>query len=237
VTRVGEQAPLNGHSQLRLPDRRTCLWITDPLWFAGVPLCGAVLADVGEWQRRTDSVVVVDGTFAYMEWEGPCPAGVASLDPDLTYRLVCPTKALALHGFRFAYAIAPRRDATEFMEFHGRMHGATSLVDRIFAHRAVELLGDRFPSRTLWPYVRQRVDAITASGAIRDVVTPTSGYFVFAASAAPESEVVGLGSGCFSATGHSEHVRINVLDDDVVTYLLGGAMSAADEWEIAPRGR
>jgi aspartate/methionine/tyrosine aminotransferase len=222
VSRVADRAPLDGQNpHLRLPNRRSCLWITDPLWFAGTPLSPEIIAEIGAWQSRTDSVVMVDGTFAYMEWDGPVAAPTAALDPNLTYRLVCPTKTLALHGFRFAYAITPDAAATEFREFHGRMHGATSLADRLFAHRAVSLLNDKTPAKTLWPYVRQRLDGLLAAGAFDDVLMPTGGYFVFGKPAVSSAHTVGLSSECFSTSLASEYVRVNLLDDEVVDYLLG----------------
>jgi len=48
-------------------------------------------------------VVVVDGTFQYLQWAWPerCER-TSTLLRERTIRLVCPTKSLALHGIRFA---------------------------------------------------------------------------------------------------------------------------------------
>jgi histidinol-phosphate/aromatic aminotransferase/cobyric acid decarboxylase-like protein len=220
VSRVSKAAPLEEDVELTLPRRRTCLWFTDPLWFAGRPVPKSVLDQVVGWQERTGSTVVVDGTFAYMGWNGPRPEGAVRLDPQHTLRLVCPTKALALHGFRFAYTIAPSRLAVDFTDFHGRLHGASSLSDRMFAHRAVNVLRSKFPVRSLWPYVADRYERIAAAGVLGRHIRPGCGYFLFGRVPDAQNEAVALDTACFEVSGHKGHVRINLLDDTVVDYLL-----------------
>ena len=221
VKRVARSAPITGKVELDLPRRRTCLWLSDPLWFAGVPMPQDVFDQVSTWQQATGSRVVVDGTFAYTEWAGSRASGASKLDPDLTYRLVCPTKALALHGFRFAYAIVPSAASVDFTELHGRMHGASSLVDRLFAHRAIEVLESSTPSLTLWRYVAQRHAALRSSGLMLNDMQPTGGYFAFARLSLAPDQAIALDSYCFDANEHRGFVRLNMLDDDVYAFITG----------------
>jgi histidinol-phosphate/aromatic aminotransferase/cobyric acid decarboxylase-like protein len=220
IVRVAATAPLSADVELTLPARRTCLWLTDPLWFAGSPLASSYIDQVASWQQASGSTVIVDGTFAYMDWGGPQPARAAQLDPDRTFRLVCPTKALALHGFRFAYAIVPQAEATTFIEFHGRLHGASSLIDRMFAHRAVDVLQSSLPARTLWPYVSDRYVRLAATDVIGRHVPPTSGYFMFGEVQRANEKAVALDSACYEAASHEGYVRVNLIDDAVVEYLF-----------------
>ncbi|GAA0682116.1 hypothetical protein GCM10010193_39780 [Kitasatospora atroaurantiaca] len=87
---------------LRLPDERTVLIMTDPVWYAGRRVPRHLLEYIGDWQRDTGSLVFVDGTFQYMRWDGELREDSALLPAEQTLRLVCPTKYLSIHGYRCA---------------------------------------------------------------------------------------------------------------------------------------
>lgn len=133
--------------RLRLPAQRSVLLLTDPIWYAGMRVTEHVLDAIGEWQRATGSLIVVDGTFQYMRWDGDRREPTAQLDPELTLRLVCPTKYLSLHGYRCAWLLAPEGLRDQLAELHLNLHGDVPLSDLLFTHRACEVMSTRRQSR------------------------------------------------------------------------------------------
>jgi histidinol-phosphate/aromatic aminotransferase/cobyric acid decarboxylase-like protein len=211
---------------LDLPDARCVLWFTDPVWFAGRPVRQETVDEIARWQRRTGSMVLVDGTFQYQRWDGARFERSSGLDPRLTYRLVCPTKALAIHGFRFAYLIVPRAELPAVTELHSRLHGAAGVADRAFAHRAVATLDSDTGNRQLIDYARHRYEALIAAGGLREWLEPASGYFVFGKPATTPETVRGMGPECFEVRGHPGYLRVNLLSDRAVRHLCARASVA-----------
>ncbi|GAA3142877.1 aminotransferase class I/II-fold pyridoxal phosphate-dependent enzyme [Streptomyces echinatus] len=225
VHRVAPDVDFVEDVPLRLPTGRCLLWLTDPVWFAGVPVGRATLDAIRDWQCRTGSTVIVDGTFQYMGWDGAGPEATEWLDPDLTFRLVCPTKTLALHGFRFAYALVPERCATAFAELHGRLHGAAGLADRRFAHRAVAVLGAGDGALPLMRFAEARYRRLRAGGALPDAVEPVGGYFVFGRPEVAAHRIAGMDIACFGGSGHPGFVRVNLLNPSAVECLSAAIRS------------
>jgi histidinol-phosphate/aromatic aminotransferase/cobyric acid decarboxylase-like protein len=218
VHRVTPEASFAADPPLALPSGPGLLWITDPLWFAGHRLTEKTITRIAEWQRATGSTVVVDGTFQYMRWDGSFWEPTSRLDPGRTFRLVCPTKALGLHGLRFAYVIAPPRHSADLAELHGRLHGSAGLVDVAFAHRAVEVLRGPSGAAPLLEFARQRYRRLTDQGAIAPAVEPTSGYLAFVRPSRP-GRFVGMGPDCFGIAAMADCLRVNLLDSRVVAAL------------------
>lgn len=212
---------------LALPETRCALWLTDPVWFAGRPVRQETIDEIARWQQRTGSLVLVDGTFQYQQWDGGRTELSSRLDPALTYRLVCPTKALAIHGFRFAYLIAPKAHLSAVTDLHSRMHGAAGVADRAFAHRAVATLDSETGNRALMAYARQRYDALLGAEALREWLEPVSGYFVFGVPAAERETLHGMGPECFEVQSYPGYLRINVLSERAVTHLCAHASVGA----------
>lgn len=219
VRRVASNVDFADDVELSLPEGRGLLWVTDPVWFAGLPLRDATVDRIAEWQQRTGSTVIVDGTFQYMGWNGASTESTDRLDPDLTFRLVCPTKTLAMHGFRFAYAIVPDRHAAAFTELHKRLHGAAGLVDRLFAHRAVEVMGTDEGALPLMSFARDRCRQLLASGAVTEAVQPESGFFVFGRPSVDPSTYVAMDIDCFGGAGYPGYVRVNLLNPAAISLL------------------
>jgi aspartate/methionine/tyrosine aminotransferase len=219
VWRAAADIDFAEESALTLPERRTLLWISDPLWFAGVSLRAETIAAVADWQRATGSTVIVDGTFQYMRWSGPTREFTSGLDPDRTFRLVCPTKALALHGFRFAYAIVPESCAADFSEFHIRLHGTSGLVDSKFAHRAVEVLAGPSGAAPLMELAQRRYLNMLHTGKVVDLVRPEGGYFAFVKLATDVDSIVGMDADCFGTSQYRNFLRVNLLNDPVAAGL------------------
>jgi len=103
-----------GKEELSLPNKRSFLIITDPIWVIGRHHPIEIFKQLREWQDKTGSIIFVDGSFSYMDWYTSKkiePSRI--LNPYLTFRLICPTKALCLHGLRFSYLLCPAKFSRE----------------------------------------------------------------------------------------------------------------------------
>ncbi|MBB5489818.1 hypothetical protein [Nocardiopsis metallicus] len=77
---------------LCLPEERTVLVPTDPVWYTGRRIPATVPETVAAWQRATGSLVFVDGTFQYMRRDGELREDSAHLPIGQTPRIVCPAQ-------------------------------------------------------------------------------------------------------------------------------------------------
>ena len=102
------------NTKINLPNKKSFLIITDPIWSIGRHYSLNILKELAKWQKRTGSIIFVDGSFSYMDWYTKRKKELTViLNPELTMRLVCPTKALCVHGFRFSYLLCPKRFSKE----------------------------------------------------------------------------------------------------------------------------
>jgi histidinol-phosphate/aromatic aminotransferase/cobyric acid decarboxylase-like protein len=120
-----------------LPSERSVLLFADPIWYAGIPLCDEIIKSLVEWQSRTGSLIFVDGSFQYAKWEGQRPELSASFDSEHTARLICPTKALASHGYRFAYCLLPKAMHASISHIYANIYGSASVDNLAFARIAL----------------------------------------------------------------------------------------------------
>ncbi|MFJ9691212.1 aminotransferase class I/II-fold pyridoxal phosphate-dependent enzyme [Kitasatospora sp. NPDC101183] len=208
-------SPLHAHQPgfaPELPDERTVLLLTDPLWYTGRPVPGELIKRIADWQLATGSTVFVDGTFQYLHWDGARREETAALPAELTLRLVCPTKYLSIHGYRCAHLIVPSRLREPLAELHLNLHGDVTVADRQFAHRAADLMLDGEGNRRLIEHVRANHRGLLDSGALRADAPVDTGYFLFARPAAPADRLLALDQRHFELTGHDGFVRINLLN-------------------------
>ncbi|MFG2847035.1 aminotransferase class I/II-fold pyridoxal phosphate-dependent enzyme [Kitasatospora sp. NPDC048296] len=212
--RVSEQHAHDRDFAPELPDERTVLLLTDPLWYAGQPVPAQVLKRIGEWQRATGSLVFVDGSFQYLRWDGGRrEESAAALPADLTLRLVSPTKYLSIHGYRCAHLLAPEHLREPLAELHINLHGDVTVADRLFAHRAADLMLDGEGNRRLVEHIRANYRRLFHSGALRASAPVETGYFLFARPAAPVGRLLALDQRHFELNGHDGFVRINLLNE------------------------
>ncbi|MBO1414863.1 pyridoxal phosphate-dependent aminotransferase [Streptomyces sp. FH025] len=203
-----------------LPDERTVLLLTDPLWYTGRPVPAEVLKRIGEWQRATGSLVFVDGTFQYLRWDGTRrEESAAALPVELTLRLVSPTKYLSIHGHRCAHLLVPEHLRETLAELHINLHGDVTLADRLFAHRAAELMLDGEGNRRLVEHIRANHQRLLDSGALRASAPVETGFFLFAEPVAPAERLLALEQRHFELTGYDGFVRINLLNEPALTGL------------------
>lgn len=202
-----------------LPDERTVLVFTDPVWYAGRPLDRPVIDEIRVWQERTESLVLVDGTFQYMRWDGETSELASTLVPELTIRIVSPTKYLSIHGFRFAYVLFPEEFRDELVAVLVNVAGPGGLADVVFAHRAIDLMLTAERNTPMVDHARRTYDALLARQAIGEHVVPESGYFLFATVNAPPETLHAMDAECFELSGYSNHVRVNLLNPSAVEAL------------------
>jgi len=196
---------------LSLPSHSTVLLLCDPIWYAGKPLPQKQVDIIAEWQRATRSIVFVDGSFQYMKWGGLRSEGTAVFDPELTFRLVCPAKTLAVPFFRFAYLLHPAAAHAELLFLYESIVGGASAADLAFAYRALEVLGSDADCQIMPNFFCEVFYRLIKRGLIRTKIIPECGYFVFAAPAGgPSSEMV-MDQSYFELEGYPDYHRINLM--------------------------
>lgn len=204
---------------LCLPKHQAVLIVTDPIWYGGRRVPAEVLDVIRRWQLDTGSLVFIDGTFQYMRWDGERGETTASLPIDQTLRLISPTKYLSLHGYRCAYLLTPADYRDELAELHINLHGDVPLSDRLFAHRAIDLMlsaGNHALMRHVQFNYQRLVDG-NALGAAMDIET---GYFLFAQIRTPRQEFLAMDEKYFELDGYPGYVRINLLNGAGIQTLL-----------------
>jgi aspartate/methionine/tyrosine aminotransferase len=199
------------NAKLNLPPRRSVLLLCDPIWFAGRRLTADQIAIIADWQRRTRSIVFVDGSFQYTQWDGERREYSAILDRDLTFRLISPTKALAIPAFRFAYLLLPSRYHQEFLFLYESMMGGVNVTDVMFAERSLSILVGDPGNRPLTSFFQQTYEQLISDRLITRGITPDCGYFAFAVPTARLPRGVTMTQEYFELRRHPDHVRVNLM--------------------------
>lgn len=203
---------------LHLPDERTVLILTDPIWYAGRPVPKQVLTTIREWQETTGSLVFVDGTFQYMHWDGTGAEASARLLAEQTLRLVSPTKYLGLHGYRCAYLLAPARYRNELAEMHLNLHGEVTVSDRLFAHRVCEVMANS-GNQALLGHIKRNYRRLLERRVVETHLPVDTGFFLFAKVDAPPERFLALDQKFFELEGYPGYVRINLLNETAMEAL------------------
>ena len=162
-----------------LPSQRTVLLFADPIWYVGIPLSNDIIQSLVEWQGRTGSLVFVDGSFQYAKWEGLQAELSALFDPECTARLICPTKALASHGYRFAYVLLPKAMYASLAHIYANIYGSASVDSLAFARIAPTTMAHGTILSSLMRLAAERHQSLRAQGKISASWQPSCGYFVF----------------------------------------------------------
>lgn len=219
VRPVSGKHPFEPDAVINLPERRSVLLLTDPIWFAGRRLAAAQIEQIAAWQSRTGSAVFVDGSFQYTQWDGSRAEHSAQFDPDLTFRLVCPTKALAIPAFRFAYLLLPAKYHDDFLFLYESILGSSNFTDLEFARRALAVLSSPRSNRPLTEFFRDTHDGLLREKFIEPGITPDCGYFAFVLPTKRLPGRVFMTQDHFELKRHPRHVRINLM---VAAPLLSG---------------
>jgi len=196
-----------------LPPGQKTLLFADPVWFAGRALGAMAIEEIGAWQRRTGSLVIVDGTFQYLKWSWPPERERSTtLDRGLTIRLICPTKSVAVHGIRFAYLLSPARILRELRWVSQNVTGSSSRFDLHAAMRIMEVLSGPESNRDLVSYIRERYRKLAEEGFVNGPgIEPECSYYVFGRLAKPEPAGLFMGGAHFDLENQDDSVRVNLL--------------------------
>lgn len=176
---ISGRHPYEPDFSINLPDKPSILIVTDPIWYAGLSLDVGLVDKIREWQKRTNSTVFVDGSFQYLRWHDTNNEATASLDPTLTVRLVCATKIIAAHGFRFAHAMLPSAIFGEFKHIYSNIFGSASLESIAFGRAAAKIMLTGHVRKNLMQLASSRHAKLRRTGAICSELNPNCGYFVF----------------------------------------------------------
>jgi aspartate/methionine/tyrosine aminotransferase len=229
MTPIGEGLTAEGEERTSalLPGRRTVLLITDPSWISGRGYSTGFLEEIRAWQERTGSMVIVDGTFQYTKWDAMAPESSSLLIPHQTFRLVCPTKSLCVHGVRCAYLILPEALQEDLGWYYCKIVAATSQYDVRAASMLLDQLRSPSNNRALVSLVRKRYMKFREAGLIRDVVTePACTYYSYGRLTIDLDRVIAMNGLYYELPYPDDIIRINLLSGPLADMMQTNA--AAD---------
>jgi len=209
---------------LRLPNKQIVLLLTDPVWFAGKRTPQHHVNQIANWQRETGSLVLVDGSFQYMQWSGSRSEFTSALDPEKTFRVISPTKSLAIPSFRFAYLLMPKRFRKSFLFLYENIVGSASIADLIFAKRALNVLISAKSNHMLTDFLQKIYESLVAQQFIKTEIIPECGYFTFANVTSKLRNQTVMGGEYFELKRYPNYARVNLLKAHAV-FLNGRAFA------------
>ncbi|ONK13441.1 hypothetical protein [Streptomyces sp. MP131-18] len=173
------------------------------------------LERIARWQRRTGSFVLVDGTFQYVRWDRSSREEPTSRpEQDLTtFRIVCPTKSLAVHGKRFACLLLPPAFREPVRYACANTAGATGTAKEHFVLRITDVLDSDESNDLLVRHIRTQRARLISRGIIRsEAAPPEAGYYTFARlDEASMRDAIVMDQRFFGLDGFETHVRVNFL--------------------------
>jgi histidinol-phosphate/aromatic aminotransferase/cobyric acid decarboxylase-like protein len=196
---------------LNLPPRQSVLLLTDPVWYAGRPVPRDKIHAIAEWQKQTNSLVFIDGSFQYMQWDGIRHEQTSMFEQELTFRLISPTKSLAIPFFRFAYLLHPSQFHSDFLFLYENMMGGANIADLAFARRSLQVLSSAESNRDLTALLRDTYDQLNKSELIKTRIIPECGYFIFAIPTMKLPGQVVMDQDYFELKNYRGYVRINLM--------------------------
>jgi hypothetical protein len=210
---VSTKQPFESKFTLHLPEERnSTLLLTDPIWYAGTSIAPAIIDEIREWQRRTSSLVFVDGSLQYLRWNGTINEATARLDPSLTFRLICPAKQLSSHGYRFSYILLPQSHNRRMTWVYTNIFGPACTDSIAFGHEAVTAISNQRIPQELMALASKRHAYLRENKIIESEVTPDCGYFVFEKIRVPLPEgYVKVDGKFFNQQNYPDHIKINLL--------------------------
>jgi aspartate/methionine/tyrosine aminotransferase len=203
-----------------LPAKRTALIFTDPAWHAGYRVPAETIEQIRKWQEATGSIAIVDGTFQYMRWDKERSERSARLISSQTYRLVCPTKFVSIHGYRSSHLIVPPDIRRDLADLSLNLHGEVSASDKLFAHRIADLMLTE-GNGALVDLMKANFARLKAAGAIGDHIPIEAGFFLFAAISKEKNKFLYLDQDAFELSGYPNQIRINLMNEAAINALIG----------------
>jgi histidinol-phosphate/aromatic aminotransferase/cobyric acid decarboxylase-like protein len=231
---VSALQPFEAGFELELPtDSNSVLFLADPVWYAGKAVPHDAVEAIAEWQRRTGSIVVVDGSLQYLGWSDTAGEATARLDPSRTLRLICPSKQLCVHGYRFSYLLLPSASERSVAWTYSNIAGPAGADSLAFAHEAMAALATNDISKKLVGVAMDRHRRLRAGNIIASDVSPDAGYFVFERITVPLPVGYKLVDGrFFDQPNYPDRAKINLLSpsmDLLMRYLSSPLVGEAQE--------
>lgn len=197
---------------LNLPDKKVCLVICDPLWYMGRSIVPEYIKQIKRWQHHTGSFVIVDGAFQYMKWDiHDRFEPTSQLERELTFRSICPTKALVIHGIRFSYTILPSRFQENMRYAYANSFGSSCVYSHKAALRIMEILNSPMSNGDVLKYIKDRYRYYIERGVFADPIGANTTYFIFVKMFSDNSRYIVMDQDFFDTTNYPGFVRFNLL--------------------------
>lgn len=213
ATPLSAKQPFEEGFSMELPSESgSVVFLTDPIWYTGTKYSADIIEEIVAWQKRTSSLVFVDGSLQYLPWNGIVSENTARLDPSYTFRLLCPSKQLSVHGYRFAYLLLPSSHERSMSWTYANIAGPAAADSIAFAHEAMATVSDRSVPDKLMKIVFKRHSYLRAKSIIESDIFPVCGYFVFEKikAAMPERYAM-LDGKYFGLSNYPGYTKINLL--------------------------
>ncbi len=214
---VSTSQPYELSFKMTLPKRRnSVLFISDPTWYSGTSISNETIKQLIRWQNETSSYIFVDGSMQYLSWSGKVGEDSSMLDPSLTFRLICPSKQLAINGFRFSYLLLPNLHYQKLAWAYANIYGAASVESVAFAYEAIKILSKRKMSTQLVKLAIERHSKLREQKIIESKINPDSGYFVFEKinKVIPKKHIV-MNGRFFEQANFPGYTKINLLSPSI----------------------
>jgi aspartate/methionine/tyrosine aminotransferase len=190
--------------------------MTDPIWFTGTAMSDDLIDEIREWQHKTNSFVFVDGSLQYLAWNGQHIEPTSRLAPQLTFRLISPSKQVAIHGYRFAYLLAPEHTHADLAWISANICGPASAESIEFAHEAIDAISKRSITPKLIDLAASRFKLLTGEGRIEANPAPSCGYSTFARIEIPlPANYPVLDGRFFDQPGYGSCIKVNLLSPSI----------------------
>ncbi len=182
---------------------------------------GSLYEAIINWQQSTQSTIIIDGSFQYFKWNGQSLENASRLDKTKTFRLVCPTKAIATHGFRFSYLLLPEKLYDPFDYILDNLSGSSSAHDILSAEKCMNILSKKKRNTELVEYTKKRYQELFMKKIISNAITPDCGYFIFAKLNKKYEKMFQYMDGrYFEQKKYENYVRINLLSSSIQKLLI-----------------
>lgn len=214
---VSDKHPYEKDFTLNLPKiKNSFLLLTDPVWFAGVPIHKEYIEEISKWQNEFDATIFVDGSLQYMPWDDRRYESTSILNPAKTVRLVCPSKQMCIHGYRFSYMLAPSGISRKLNWTYTSLFGPAPVDSISFGQKAIQAVTEGHIPKQLSHFIRSRFELLISEHAIEPFVTPECGYFIFAKvlKRLPDNYLLIDGS-FFSKQNMSQYSKLNLLSPSI----------------------
>lgn len=213
VIPVSDYQAYEGGFSLELPNKKTVLLVSDPVWYLGKSISLELVSEIMLWQAKTGSMVMVDGSFQYSKWEDK-GEHTSMLDPMLTFRLISPAKSLGIHDIRYAYMLLPSRHYGSYLQIVENSSGATSIDNYEQSLNIQESMKNDEVRMKFLHHIQTQYHTLLNNQLITPIATPDSGYFLFAKlSKGIQTKEILMDGRFFESSQkvHNKYFRVNLL--------------------------